>query len=103
MLTKRLPFTGATRMDTMVAILDREPPPLSEVSNAYPALPLLQQLVSKCLRKDVKDRYHAANELLGELKNAREQVKSGLPGARIANPVQAAGHTLEAAPPSHYV
>src|SRR6266498_3248811 len=45
MLTKRLPFTGATRMDTMVAILDREPPPLSEVSNAYPALPLLQQLV----------------------------------------------------------
>ena len=103
MLTKRLPFTGATRMDTMVAILDREPPPLSEVSNAYPALPLLQQLVSKCLRKDVKDRYHAANELLGELKNAREQVKSGLPGARIANPVQAAGHTLEAAPSSHYV
>ena len=28
MLARRLPFSGATRMDTMVAILDREPAPL---------------------------------------------------------------------------
>ena len=29
MLARRAPFTGATRLDTLVAILEREPPPLS--------------------------------------------------------------------------
>src|SRR5688500_13738313 len=32
MLAQHLPFRGATRMDTMVAILDREPAPLSQVA-----------------------------------------------------------------------
>lgn len=104
MLTQRLPFTGATRMDAMVAILDREPAPLSEVTNDhFPGTLLLQKIVGKCLCKDVKDRYCSANELLGELKSAREQVNSGLPDAAIPKPVQDAGHTRETAAPSRYV
>jgi serine/threonine protein kinase len=104
MLTQRLPFTGATRMDIMVAILDREPAPLSEVANDhYPGMLLLQKIVSKCLGKDLKDRYCAANELLGELKNAREQVNSGLPGTTIPKPLQDAGHTNETGARSRYV
>lgn len=47
MLTQRLPFTGATRMDTMVAILDREPAPLFEVTNdLHPGMLLLQKIVT---------------------------------------------------------
>jgi hypothetical protein len=103
MLTQRLPFTGATRMDTMVAILDREPAPLFKVTNDHhPGMLLLQQIVSKCLGKDVKDRYCAANELLEELKNVREQVNGGLPGATISKPVQDAG-SRETAARSRYV
>jgi serine/threonine protein kinase len=76
MLAQRLPFTGATRLDTMVAILDREPAPLSEVADSqYPLL--LQQIVANCLRKQMTERYRTANELLAELKNVRDNAGSG--------------------------
>lgn len=84
MLAQRLPFTGATRMDTMVAILDRDPAPLSEVDNEnYPALALLGQTINKCLRKEMTERHRTANELLAELKSVREGVNSG---AFLASP-----------------
>ena len=72
MLAGRLPFNGATRMDTMVAILDREPARLSEVANVQ-AAPLLQSIVDRCLCKDVAGRYRTVSELLTDLKTAREQ------------------------------
>jgi serine/threonine protein kinase len=77
MLTHRLPFSGATRMDTMVAILDREPAPLSQVANGpYLGPALLQQIVNKCLCKEMTDRYRTVSELLAELKSAGEQLNS---------------------------
>ncbi|HEY2975589.1 MAG TPA: serine/threonine-protein kinase [Pyrinomonadaceae bacterium] len=77
MLAQRLPFIGATRMDTMVAILEREPAPLSEVSNQYSVPPLVQQIVNKCLCKEMTTRYRTATDLLSELRSAREQPNSG--------------------------
>ncbi|HET9478590.1 MAG TPA: protein kinase, partial [Pyrinomonadaceae bacterium] len=75
MLTKRLPFSGATRMDTMVAILDREPAPLSQfASEPCLSVPLLPSIVDKCLCKDVTGRYRTVAELLEDLKSAREQL-----------------------------
>jgi serine/threonine protein kinase len=71
MLTGRLPFRGATRMDTVVAILDREPAPLAEIPT------LLQLIIEKCLRKEIAARYRTVRELLVDLKSAREQLKSG--------------------------
>lgn len=77
MLAQRLPFSGATRMDTMVAILDREPAPLSQVTpDLYLSPPLLQQIVNKCLCKEMTDRYRTVSELLVELRSAREQLNS---------------------------
>jgi serine/threonine protein kinase len=72
MLTHRLPFSGATRLDTMVAILDREPAPLSQP-------PLLQSIVNKCLCKEMTGRYRTVSELLIDLKKAREQLNSDHP------------------------
>jgi serine/threonine protein kinase len=78
MLAQRLPFTGATRMDTIVAILDRKPPPLSEVANEkYVVSALLEQTVENCLRKEMTDRPGSANELLAELKRIREELSVG--------------------------
>ena len=71
MISGRLPFQGGTRMDTMVAILDREPAPLAD--------PRLQLIVDKCLKKEMGDRYRTVGELLVDLKSAREQVKTGAP------------------------
>lgn len=77
MLAKRLPFSGATRMDTMVAILDRQPAPLSEVAREHHlSAPLLQSIVDKCLCKDVSGRYHTVSELLVDLKNVRQQLSN---------------------------
>ena len=51
----------------MVAILDRDPPPLSEA-------PLLQSIVNKCLCKETNERYRTAGELLADLQNVREEL-----------------------------
>lgn len=75
MLAKRPPFNGATRMDTMVAILDRKPAPLSQVANEHArAATLLQSIVDKCLCKEIAGRYREVSELLVDLKTAREQL-----------------------------
>lgn len=75
MVAKRLPFTGATRMDTMVSILDREPARLAEVANAHSrSAPVLQTILDKCLCKDLAGRYRNVGELLDDLKTAREQL-----------------------------
>jgi serine/threonine protein kinase len=77
MLTQRLPFHGATRMDTIVAILDRDPVPLSEIANqSYSISPLLEQTINRCLRKDMTVRLGSANELLAELRVVREKVST---------------------------
>ena len=75
MLTCRAPFTGATRMDTMVAILERDPAPLVQLNdNSLPALRTLQNLVGKSLHKDRAERYQTAVELLTELSSVRQEL-----------------------------
>jgi hypothetical protein len=78
MLARRLPFSGATRMDTIVSILGREPSRLSEIaSERYNVSALLEQTIDSCLRKEMTDRVRSANELLVELKRVREEFNSG--------------------------
>ena len=84
MLTRRLPFSGATRMDTLVAVLDREPPPLSHAANEfYRSAPLLQSIIDKCLSKDIEKRYRTAAELLTELNKAKEQLNNPQPAINV--------------------
>ncbi|HEX5885825.1 MAG TPA: serine/threonine-protein kinase [Pyrinomonadaceae bacterium] len=75
MLARRLPFSGATRMDTMVAILDREPARLCDVAKEHVrSTPLMQSIVDKCLSKEISGRYRTVSELLADLRTAREQL-----------------------------
>ncbi len=75
MLTYRAPFPGATRMDTMVAILERDPAPLFRPNtNPSPAMQRLQNLVDKTLHKDRAERYQTAAELLTELSSVGQQL-----------------------------
>lgn len=77
MLSGSLPFRGATRMDTMVAILEREPPPLSEVApTLYPASEQLQAILDKALRKETGERYQTTAELMADLRAVRAHLSA---------------------------
>jgi serine/threonine protein kinase len=73
MLANRLPFTAATRLDTMVAILERDPEPLFQTDR--PEFARIESIVLKCLAKDVELRYQSAYELLADLKQVSLIVK----------------------------
>jgi serine/threonine protein kinase len=74
MLAQRAPFGGATRMDTMVSILEREPVPLAPLNGDQGLLTLLT-IVNQTLRKETADRYQTAVNLLKDLNLARQQLE----------------------------
>ncbi len=82
MLTRRAPFASATRMDTLVALLERDPPPLIQfiqsTKDTTAAWQQLQSIVSKTLRKERSERYQTATELLADLKTVRQEFNSAI-------------------------
>jgi len=66
------PFTGETMTDILAAIINSEPPPLGSLA---PHLPKeLQRIVGKTLKKRREQRYHSTKDLLGDLKELREEL-----------------------------
>ncbi len=61
MLAGRKPFSGKSQIDTMHAIINDSPPPLT----GYPSE--LQDILDRALAKDPKDRYHHAADLALDL------------------------------------
>ncbi len=93
MVARRAPFSGATRMDTMVAILERAPEPLLSHVEQSPELQLVQQVIDKALGKERQERYQTAGEMLAHLTSLKEQLKgtpSFVPSSDLGNaPAQA--------------
>src|SRR5437870_2069813 len=73
MVTGPAPFSGETPGEAMSSILEMEPPPLTSYVAHTPAE--LQQIISKTLRKDRKERYQSAHELLEALKDLRHKLE----------------------------
>ena len=71
MIAGRLPFDGATRKDIIYAITGREPPPLGAGAPAA-----LREIVSRALRKDRAERYQSVNELLGDLRQLKRELRT---------------------------
>jgi serine/threonine protein kinase len=61
MLTSRRAFQRSTSAETMAAILNDEPPAISQTGTNIP--PALQRLVNRCLEKNPEERFHAASDL----------------------------------------
>jgi serine/threonine protein kinase len=75
MLEGRAPFAGATRMDTLVAVLEREPAPLSQFEDAAALRTRrLQPIIIEALSKDREKRYRTVTEMLGDLKRATREI-----------------------------
>jgi len=75
MAAGRAPFQASSTGDMLVAILDREPPPLARFTPNAPDE--LQWIVAKALAKDREDRYQGAKSLLTDLKRLQKRLQMG--------------------------
>ncbi|MEP7213316.1 MAG: protein kinase [Acidobacteriota bacterium] len=73
MVTGRPPFDGSSLADIMAAILGKEQPRL-EAFVDNPPLTLIR-IVQKALRKDKSERYPAAEHMLSDLKDLRQELE----------------------------
>ena len=76
MLAGAHPFQTATSIDTATAILDSEPPPLSQSRERVPEL--LENIVSKLLRKDRDERYQLIEHVRADLKRFENDSDSAM-------------------------
>ena len=75
MATGTVPFQGDTSAVVFDAILNREPPPLSEANPTLPAE--LGRIISQALEKDRDLRFQSATELKTALKRLKRDLDSG--------------------------
>src|SRR5688572_25559369 len=85
MVAGRTPFEGETSTDIIVAITQREPPPLARFAPNVPAE--LDWIVMKALRKDRDERYQTIKELLTDLQRLKQRLEFETELERSAAPV----------------
>jgi len=66
-VTGQLPFRASSLLSTMHAIAMHDPPPPSRVQPRVPVW--LEQIILRCLRKQVAERYQSMGELLEALRS----------------------------------
>jgi serine/threonine protein kinase len=74
MVSNQSPFAAATRVDTLLAVMNDEPPPLARYSDAPDEL---QRIVGKALRKNREQRYQTMRDLLADLQRLRDEMPLG--------------------------
>ena len=75
MIGGRTPFEGDSMSETFANLINSEPPPLARFASEVPEE--LQRIVSKTLRKKKDERYQTMKDLLGDLKDLRENLAFG--------------------------
>jgi Tol biopolymer transport system component len=74
--TGKRAFSRRTAVDTLAAILNEEPPAISELNPQTPAP--LRWIVERCLSKEAKERYSATDDLARDIGLLREHISEGL-------------------------
>jgi serine/threonine protein kinase/tetratricopeptide (TPR) repeat protein len=85
----RTPFEGETSTDVIVAITQKEPPPLARFAPNVPAE--LDWIVMKALRKDRDERYQTVKELLTDLRRLKQRLEFQTELERSAAPSSFSG------------
>jgi Tol biopolymer transport system component len=75
MATGRMAFSGTTTPTICDAILNREPPPATELNSRLPSK--LEEIIHKALEKDRGLRYQHAADIRTDLKRAKRDTESG--------------------------
>jgi eukaryotic-like serine/threonine-protein kinase len=84
LVTGRTPFSGETSTDVIVAITQKEPPPLARFAPNVPAE--LNWIVNKALRKDRDERYQTIKELLTDLRRLKQRLEFEVEFERSSTP-----------------
>ncbi len=92
MLTGQRAFLGDSRMSTLAAILDREPPAVGGLRQGLPHE--LEKTVHRALRKELARRSQNMLDIKLALEEMKEESDSGLPAAAGAAPAAARPRTL---------
>ena len=92
----RTPFEGETSTDVIVAITQKEPPPLARFAPNVPAE--LDWIVMKALRKDRDERYQTVRELLTDLRRLKQRLEFESELERSAAPGSFSGSKISALP-----
>jgi serine/threonine protein kinase/tetratricopeptide (TPR) repeat protein len=99
MVAGRTPFEGETSTDVIVAITQKEPPPLARFAPNVPAE--LDWIVMKALRKDRDERYQTIKELMTDLRRLKQRLEFESELERSSAPGSFSGSISElAAPPT---
>ena len=80
LVTGRAPFSAPTTTDLLVAILEREPPPIRSVARGLPLQ--LEWIIEKALEKDPNLRYQSIADLRVDLQRLKSALESGRLAAR---------------------
>jgi serine/threonine-protein kinase len=73
LLTRQQPFTGPTAHHIIVAILEKQPPSLSQFVGNVPDE--LERIINKAMAKNVTERYQNATQLLTDLKTLQKRLE----------------------------
>ncbi len=92
MVAGRTPFEGETSTDVIVAITQKEPPPLARFASNVP--PELDWIVMKALRKDRDERYQTIKELLTDLRRLKQRIEFEAELERSAAPGSFSGSRI---------
>jgi eukaryotic-like serine/threonine-protein kinase len=74
MVSGRRAFSGDTRMSTMAAVLERDPPPLRDVAPMHPRQ--LERLIAHCLQKNPAHRIQSMSDVAIALGDLHEEASS---------------------------
>lgn len=74
MLTGQRPFSGATPLEVLTAILNAEPPPLD---GSLKVPPSMERILRSCLAKEPSGRFHSAHDLAFALEGITTTTPSG--------------------------
>jgi serine/threonine protein kinase/tetratricopeptide (TPR) repeat protein len=75
LITNHLPFTGRTYIETLLARVNDEPPPLARYTASVPGE--LERIVRKLLASSPSDRYQSAHEVTTDLQDLIKRTESG--------------------------
>ncbi|HEX8069515.1 MAG TPA: protein kinase [Pyrinomonadaceae bacterium] len=76
LLTGRVPFAGKSSSHVIVAILDDDPPPLTQFMPDAPEA--LQEVLADALAKDPEARYQTAKQMLAKLQRLKQRLDAGV-------------------------
>jgi serine/threonine protein kinase len=84
MVTGQRAFRGESKISTLAAIVEKDPPPASEISSSTP--PELERVIARCLRKDV----HRRSQNMADVKLALEELRDESESGKLARPAAVA-------------